>query len=263
MPRPPIDDYRHAAKLALKVAEIMLAPYKANRDKSEPMRRDKMTTQTALASIIERVFRKQYRQILDRAQFVKAATPIVPGLLFDDEWSDDDEADLIAELIKAAKRGAMIFTQIDQTIVNSRAAEWARKYAGQLIKDLNKTTLDVLRKAVSMFVETPGFTLGDLASMLPFDASRALSIAVTETTRAYWEGNRIAGVEMAKEFPDIPVVKIWFTNNDDLVCPICGPLDGMEVELYDGFTTGEGEGLDGPPAHPNCRCWTEVTTKVT
>ena len=53
---------------------------------------------------------------------------------------------------------------------------------------------------------------------------------------------------------------MWRTNQDDLVCLICAPLDGMEVEIDEGFSTEEGEGVDGPPIHPNDRCWLEVTT---
>jgi hypothetical protein len=48
--------------------------------------------------------------------------------------------------------------------------------------------------------------------------------------------------------------KRWNTAVDELVCPICEPLDGMEIGLEeDGFTTEAGDiGLTGPPAHVNC-----------
>jgi hypothetical protein len=43
----------------------------------------------------------------------------------------------------------------------------------------------------------------------------------------------------------------WRTNADELVCPVCGPLAGQVIGLDEAF---EG-GIDGPPAHPRCRCW--------
>lgn len=35
------------------------------------------------------------------------------------------------------------------------------------------------------------------------------------------------------------------------MCPVCGPLAGRVVGLDEPF----GEGIDGPPSHPRCRCW--------
>jgi hypothetical protein len=41
------------------------------------------------------------------------------------------------------------------------------------------------------------------------------------------------------------VVEIWLASQDELVCPICGPLHGKR----------RGQGwTEPPPAHPNCRC---------
>lgn len=38
----------------------------------------------------------------------------------------------------------------------------------------------------------------------------------------------------------------WHTQEDERVCPICGPRDLVEYR--------QGEGPQ-PPAHQNCRCW--------
>jgi hypothetical protein len=47
--------------------------------------------------------------------------------------------------------------------------------------------------------------------------------------------------------PDLEVVvwTVWRTAADERVCPVCGPLDGMEWPSDVG---------PQPPAHPNCRC---------
>ena len=93
--------------------------------------------------------------------------------------------------------------------------------------------------------------MGDLVGMLPFDEERAWMIGVTEVTRAYADGQLAAMGEIRKEFPKLRMTKTWFTNNDDLVCEVCGPLDGVEVGIEDDF----GGEIFQPPAHPKCRCW--------
>lgn len=49
------------------------------------------------------------------------------------------------------------------------------------------------------------------------------------------------------------LAKRWVTLSDELVCPTCGPLDSLVVDLDSVFPTGVGA-LPAPPAHPNCRC---------
>lgn len=51
-----------------------------------------------------------------------------------------------------------------------------------------------------------------------------------------------------KSFKDTGVKRVrWMTENDDKVCPVCGPRDG---KVYD---------IDKVPTKPhvNCRCWLE------
>jgi hypothetical protein len=123
---------------------------------------------------------------------------------------------------------------------------------------LNETTIRALQETISAFVETPGMSIGDVMARLPFTQYRAQMVATTEITRAYAEGNMLAGQALREEFPDVPVVKIWYTNADDRVCEICGPLHATEVGLDELFAAG----YDKPPAHVNCRCWMEVTTSI-
>jgi hypothetical protein len=71
---------------------------------------------------------------------------------------------------------------------------------------------------------------------------RAEMIAVTEVTRAASQGEQAIARELARA--GIVMTPIWNTNQDDIVCPLCGPKNGKEIE-------------DGqfPPRHPRCRCW--------
>jgi hypothetical protein len=134
----------------------------------------------------------------------------------------------------------------DIAVIHAEAIEWMRSYGFELVKGINEKTANLVRSVVSDYVSTPGMTRGDLVEMLTgtFGPTRAEMIAVTETTRALAEGEKIVGDNLRKL--GINMVDVWNTNNDDLVCPICGPRN--RKKRGDGW-------VDNPPAHPRCRCW--------
>lgn len=87
---------------------------------------------------------------------------------------------------------------------------------------------------------------------------RADRIAITELaygmTHVELESYRHMGIEE----------KVWRTSKDELVCPICLPLDGTVISIDDPFSatreTKNGNKVtlvEGPPAHPSCRCFVE------
>jgi hypothetical protein len=248
------------------------------RDRREPGRKEKLEAEARLTRIFNRAFRRQGGVVetwMEQQYWDRSDVKIIYDSPFklkvdipDLDFEEDEIGDLIRELLEAAKGGILLFGKgkpaIDYNLTNAQALKWARDYAYSLIKDITKTTRDVLQSVISAFVETPGMTIGDVISQLPFDHARSERIAITEITRSYAEGEMIAGREMRREFPDVRIIKTWFTNNDDLVCDICAPLDGMEVNFEDGFTTEDDKslGLDSPPAHVNCRCWMETSTAL-
>ncbi|KKK73190.1 hypothetical protein LCGC14_2896280, partial [marine sediment metagenome] len=161
-------------------------------------------------------------------------------------------------LTQATRNGIELFgasnvLQIDYTLTNTRAAEWASEYSFELITDINETTERALKKIFKSFIDTPGMTIGDVVSLLPYDESRALMIATTEITNAYAEAAQMAGEDLAEEFPDVRVIKQWWTNNDALVCPICGPLHGQVVDIDKMFVNADlGLEFEKPTAHVRC-----------
>ena len=241
-------------------ATLAPEPIKAStRDTQEPNRERKARFDRQMAALLKQHFDQQ-RADVSRYLEDGGRLPLPDYLLQDTAI----QAEITKLLLAAAKDGIInVTTQtglgFDNTLTNKDAARWASQYAGELIKGVDKTSLDVVRSAIADFADKPGFTIGDVINQLPYDQARAERIAVTEITRAYAESNQIAGEQIAKEFGDVPVVKVWFTNNDDRVCPVCGPLNGKEVDIKAEFTSG----ISNPPAHPNCRCWTTTTTKIT
>lgn len=132
---------------------------------------------------------------------------------------------------------------VDWTLVNQRAVVWAQNYSFELVKKLTQTTQALLRQTVSAYFEQ-GLTIGDLESRLmqAFGPVRAEMIAVTEVTRAASQGEQAVAAELHDM--GIDMTPIWQTNNDELVCPLCGPKHARPIK-------------DGkfPPEHPRCRCW--------
>jgi hypothetical protein len=117
-----------------------------------------------------------------------------------------------------------------------------------LAREINQTSWDMLEVVLKSYA-SEGWTMGELTVAVAdiFGEARAQRIAVTEVTRAYVEGSRIAADDVIAQ--GIVMTEIWRTDNDDLVCELCGPLDGEPI----GIAWDRGM---GPPLHPNCRCWT-------
>lgn len=141
---------------------------------------------------------------------------------------------------------------VDWGLVNGAAVRWAREHALGVARDITDTSRDFVRQELAAWAES-GAPLDELTGRLAplFGPVRAEMIAVTETTRAFAEGNVITW----RESGVVDGLR-WMTAQDELVCPICEPLAGREAPLDgDGFSTEAGLGIPAPPAHVNCRCW--------
>lgn len=139
-------------------------------------------------------------------------------------------------------------------LANNAAAQWAIRYGQSLVGALLMTTTQRIQNEIAEYIrnsETIGHLIRRIRGGQLYSPERAQTIAVTEVTRAFAEGNRAAW-----KASEVIEKREWRTNNDELVCPVCGPLAGRVVGLDEDF----GDGISGPPAHPRCRCW--VVPKV-
>ena len=142
----------------------------------------------------------------------------------------------------------------DAAVISEEALSWARRYNYELVTGLTDTTRKLVQQSVSTFVETPGMTRADLEKLLApaFGESRASMIGVTEVTRAYSEATN-QHQRLIRDEVGLEMRRRWDTLRDSLVCPICGPLNGLPEEDW------QVEFPNGPPSHPNCRCSTSLT----
>ncbi len=152
-------------------------------------------------------------------------------------------------MVNAARQLGIAF---DNTLYSRLAENWARNYTDKLLEELGTTTQKIVGDAVADWIAKPGATVGELQAALEpaFGAARANSIAVTETTRAFAQGQRLAYQEEGIE------MWTWQTNRDELVCRYCGAVHGKTVRIGEPFgVDGKGKPVYQPPYHPRCRCW--------
>jgi SPP1 gp7 family putative phage head morphogenesis protein len=166
--------------------------------------------------------------------------------------------------------GANPKTALDEMLsqANAQAIAWAEDRAAELVGmkwsedaqawienpnpawSIDGTTRDSINRLVGE-AEEKGWSNDELADAIQeetgFSDERAEMVARTETAFADVQGNLIgwkeSGVVEAKE---------WSVSQDE-VCEDCLALQGVIVPLDESFDLG-GEPVDGPPAHPNCRC---------
>jgi len=155
---------------------------------------------------------------------------------------------------------------VDWALINQSAADWARSYSTLLAGQINSTSRSAVAKginnAVAAFFEE-GLTIDEMVARMEADPElaklftkdvrdrlgrvfgphRAEMIAQTEVTRAQMQGEVATADELRRQGVDM--VAVWYTSNDEIVCPICGPRH--EKKQGDGWFVAE-------PAHPRCRC---------
>lgn len=140
--------------------------------------------------------------------------------------------------------------------MNPAATQWAADHAGELIDGISKTTREEIRDLVEASFEEQ-FDIGELASQIADllgSDERADTIARTESMKAANEGQRQLWEQAQEEgLLGKNAKQEWIVGDDEKLCPICQDMDGEQVGLDEDFNV-DGEDLDGPPAHPNCRC---------
>jgi len=133
----------------------------------------------------------------------------------------------------------------DWDLKNQAAIDWAIGYTAELGDGLVATRRKKISAAVADFFERDG-NMGKLRKDIGrwVSPESAALIASTEVTRAAVGGELWAAADLKRQ--GVNLRTIWQTNNDSLVCPLCGPLNGTP------------EGVDWwrpPPLHTGCRCW--------
>ena len=184
---------------------------------------------------------------------------------------------LVQDALLAGAAGGMEFLTpelaafVDFDVLTDAVLRRVSSFRIEVLEPMNATTRKAIQKDISDWITSgENFNVFKKAFTKTMDeivisATRAEMIAVTEITRLFAEGNKLAW-----EATGLVSGKVWRTAEDDLVCPICRPLNGKIVEIDENFSllpeemteelltqaTGGAEFIwQTPPAHPRCRCW--------
>jgi len=184
-----------------------------------PNRRDR---EAELAVAIWLIFRRLRSLPLDETGLVRSLTTAMTPPLID--------------TYVAAARNLPLPAGASEMIEES-AMSWANNYAPALAAEVVDSTVHRI---------DPSQGPNQLETIL--SRQRAEDIAVTETTRAITAAEAWVVLWMAQEDGQQPE-KIWQTEHDAKVCPVCRPLHNQNETVWRQTSPG------GPPAHPRCRCW--------
>lgn len=198
------------------------------------------------------------RAILTQHGKTAAASVIngsVPAL---DTLSSDLRAAMQTALLQTiVERATALADEIgvdfDPVTMANAASDWASTYTFDRVKGIAETTQALLQKAISAYQSTPGMTQDDVKAKLAaaFGEQRASVLAITEITRASAQG--VNEYQSYLTDAGVTMLRRWGTNNDDLQCSLCGPMNGL-LE-----TAWPEDAMDGPPLHPRCRCSLTLT----
>ena len=83
--------------------------------------------------------------------------------------------------------------------------------------------------------------------------TRADRIGQNEAYKATQMGRNMVWSYMQSQGQLAGAKKRWITARDELVCPVCAPLNGVSIPLAQQFES-QGQRFYSPGVHPNCRC---------
>jgi hypothetical protein len=91
--------------------------------------------------------------------------------------------------------------------------------------------------------------------------ARSEEMGNTESHRASQMGLALSWLfQQQQGMIPIGSMRRWRTVHGEHTCEICGPMDGVMVNLDQPFELGNGQKLWAPGAHPNCECTVELVT---
>lgn len=191
----------------------------------QSLQRDMQKAMTPFfAEIKKRILKGKSKQAGEEIPFADIWTP---------ELRQQFKVAVISALQPHARKGALQAAQynvglglvVNMDMVNNAVLDFTKTYINDWWAKLDQTTEDSLRKALTTWQESGLGERGlpDLVDSIEplFGPARAQRIATTEVTRIFDEGNRLAHLSAGITTEE------WQTSEDELVCPICVPLDGQ------------------------------------
>jgi hypothetical protein len=174
------------------------------------------------------------------------------------DWANTKAAKLVAEVSESQKRTIrrVVAQGIEQGVPVRESARRLRSSIGLTERQWNSVS-NFQNKMIDR-----GLSAAEAAKRADVFArrkhrQRAETIARTETIDASIQGQ----TELWRQAVDKGLIneqlvqKKWIVTPDDLLdSVICLPMAGVEVGLNEDFILPDGRAVEGPTAHPRCRC---------
>lgn len=190
-------------------------------------------------------------KILDRKKEIKATIDLLSPLIT--TIVDQEGKDALQRIGVSPDVWSPDLASVRDYLVNN-----TKKLAGSM----TDTTIDAIRTAIADGLDANEGIVeikDRINSLATLSDSRADLIALSETHRA----SSFAELDAFKE-SGVVTSKIWYTAQDERVCPECDPMNGTEVALDDPFLTisdlselgianYDGD-IETAMLHPQCRC---------
>lgn len=174
------------------------------------------------------------------------------------EWLEENGAELVTRVSRDTREG--IRNAVSEAIANEEAPRRLKDTIRDMVGLRPDQERALMRYAEGFPDEAEGTEAFHRAIQAEADRKwnyRAMTIARTETMRAAnagiaqsWEVARADGL-----LPDGLMARVWIAGTgDDRICTACEDLAGQVVGMDTPWVTLDGDEIDGPPVHPNCRC---------
>jgi hypothetical protein len=146
------------------------------------------------------------------------------------------------------KRAAIV--GLDWSLLSQEALTFARNYCFELIKNIDRTTVSEVRKAIAAGIEQglPRDAIAKSLESIFSDPARAKLIAQSESNRAYVEGSL-----KRWELSDVTQGE-WMTVGNS-ACELCKRLNGQVADIRVGWTDPATGITYKSSAHPGDRCF--------
>lgn len=210
-------------------------------------------------------------------------------------WRDEERAlweaiePLATQAVLAGAAGAAriippeMAELVNWDFVNRSALQYLQRYRLDAVTGINETTRRATIDKIRQWMHGDQGIDALKRDLRPlFGRTRADSVGVTEVTRLFAKGN----ATLWHSTGVVGAVR-WRTAVDDRVCPLCRPLEGKLIPMGGSVQVGReemaravrdiglahdpadiarkvdqlvkwhGTGVELPPRHVNCRCWTQ------
>lgn len=166
----------------------------------------------------------------------------------------------VTNLAKSLQDAALRADALGRPVTVSYGDHQVRVPARRVVIDGERRVVNTITRRSRVRVPPGGLSADRMAQIQKRYAerlrrARALNIARTESINAVragqqqsWKQNVEAGLLRGTER------QRWSSTNDERRCEICWQLEGQEVALGEVFESSFVGPLDGPTAHPQCRC---------